>query len=219
MFNFKKILLFISSVILIYSACTNQPKTKKYTQAEIDSLKNEFVGYCREKNYEFIHADWSPLTEKDKSAFMGLHYFDYDISFRHEISIIQYKQQDTINASGSKPGDIRKVVRFGYLEFEQSGQKNKLVVLKILPQTQNGESHLWLGFWDLTSGDQTYPGGRYLDIKPDESGKYVIDFNYAYNPYCAYSDHYSCLIPPLENRLPIPLTCGEKIYKEHEGQK
>ena len=144
-----------------------------------------------------------------------LNYFDYDISFRYQLKINTYDNQDTIEGPGSKSGDLRKAVRYGYFEFKRDAQEHRLEVWKMMPRKEGDEAHLFVGFWDATSGETTYPGGRYLDINEIDPDTYLLDCNYAYNPYCAYSNRYSCLIPPLENRLTIALTCGEKIYKEH----
>jgi uncharacterized protein (DUF1684 family) len=211
----KKILILISGILLITTACSNQNKIYYYTQAEMDSLKNEFIQYRLAKDNDFKNADWSPLTQEDTSTFSGLYYFDYDITFRYQLKIHLHDDQDTIEVPGSKSGDLRKAVRYGYFEFERLGQTHHLEVLKMMPREVGTETHLFVGFWDTTSGDETYPGGRYLDIKEIDSDNYLLDFNYAYNPYCAYSNRYSCLVPPLENRLAIALNCGEKIYKKH----
>lgn len=214
-YNLKYSLFFIPGILLITLACSDQNKTNRYTQVEIDSLKNEFDQYCQTKDSEFKTMDWSPLTPEDKSIFNGLYYFDYDISFRYQLKINIYNNQDTIEVPGSKSGDLRKAVHYGYFEFERDAHINRLEVWKMMSRKENAETHLFVGFWDATSGLETYPGGRYLDIEELGQDVYLLDFNYAYNPYCAYSDRYSCLIPPLENRLKIALTCGEKVYKEH----
>ena len=215
MLKLKYILIFIVGIILIASACSNHNKSYHYTLAEIDSLKNEFIQYCQTKDINFKNAEWSPLIPEDKNVFSGLHYFDYDISFRYELKIQTYNNQDTIKVPGSKQGDLRKTVRYGYFKFDRSGQTHRLEVLKMMPRKEGAEAHLFVGFWDATSSEETYPGGRYLDIKEIDPNTYLLDFNYAYNPYCAYSDRYSCLIPPLENRIAIAFTCGEMNYKEH----
>ena len=202
-------------VIVFFFACSNQSQNSNYSQTEIDSLKNEFVKYRQEKDNDFKAADWSPLTPEDKLAFSGLHYFEYDVSYRYQLRIHTYANMDTIEVPGSKPADMRKAVSYGYFEFKRDGQSQRLEVWKMMPRKPGGEAHLFVGFWDATSGETTYPGGRYLDIAELQPDIYLLDFNYAYNPYCAYSDRYSCLIPPLDNRLEIALTCGEKIYKEH----
>lgn len=214
-YNLKYNLFFISGILLITLACSNQNKTNKYTQVEIDSLKNEFNQYCQTKDSEFKTMDWSPLTPEDRSTFNGLYYFDYDISFRYQLKINIYNNHDTIEVHGSKSGDSRKAVHYGYFDFKRDTHINRLEVWKMMPKKDSNEAHLFVGFWDTTSGQETYLGGRYLDIQELEQDVYLLDFNYAYNPYCAYSNRYSCLIPPLENRLETAFTCGEKIYKEH----
>ena len=87
--------------------------------------------------------------------------------------------------------------------------------MKFPPHKKGAKSHLFLGFWDNTSGNETYGGGRYLDINENPENYYVIDFNYAYNPYCAYNHRYTCAVPPLQNRLSVAIKAGEKKYKEH----
>ncbi|MEJ2542648.1 MAG: DUF1684 domain-containing protein [Calditrichaceae bacterium] len=210
----RSFLGFLPIIIFLY-ACSNQSSNSNYSQAEIDSLKNEFVRYCQNKDKDFKNTDWSPLTKEDKSTFSGLHYYSYDISFRYQLKIHTYSTKDTIKVPGSKAGDLRKAVLYGYFEFERDGKSQRLEVWQMMPRKAGGESHLFVGFWDATSGETTYPGGRYLDMKKIDDKTYLLDFNYAYNPYCAYSNRYSCLIPSLENRLDIALTCGEKIFKEH----
>ena len=214
-FNLKTTLFLISGIFLITLACSNHKKTNQYTQFEIDSLTNEFIQRCQMKDNDFKNADWSPLTPANKASFRALNYFDYDISFRYQLKINIYDNQDTIKVTGSKAADLRKAVRYGYFDFKRDAHINQLEVWKMMPRQNNDEAHLFVGFWDATSGQETYPGGRYLDIQELEQDVYLLDFNYAYNPYCAYSNRYSCLIPPLENRLETALTCGEKIYKEH----
>ena len=213
--NLKTTLFLFSGIFLITLTCSNHKKTKQYTQSEIDSLKNEFIQYCQTKDNEFKNADWSPLTPGDKMSFGALNYFDYDITFRYQLKINTYDNQDTIEVTGSKAGDLRKAVRYGYFDFKRDAHINRLEVWKMMPRKDSDEAHLFVGFWDATSGQETYPGGRYLDIQELEEDIYLLDFNYAYNPYCAYSNRYSCLIPPLENRFETALTCGEKIYKKH----
>jgi uncharacterized protein (DUF1684 family) len=211
----KSFITLILGITLLTFACTNQNKTAHYTKVEIDSLKNEFIQYCQVKDTNFKKAEWSPLKPGDKANFSGLHYFNYDISFRYKLKIQTYSNQDTIEIPGSKSGDLRKAIHHGYFKFEINGRTHQLEVLKLMPHKKVGEAYLFLGFWDETSGKETYPGGRYLDIKEVEPDIYLVDFNYAYNPYCAYNDQYSCLIPLLENRLSDALKCGEKIYKKH----
>lgn len=209
-----KLLCFIIFIFL-FSYCTNSKKDKIYTQAEVDSLIFAFDDYIQNKDNDFKTAQWSPLTDHDKLSFEGLHYYPYDISFRFEGPIIPYTVQDSLTIMGSKAGDLRPAIKYGFFEFEKDQQDYRLDIIKILPREPRGQSHLFLGFWDETSDNETYGGGRYVELEQGTDNRYIVDFNFAYNPYCAYSERYSCAIPPLNNRLTFKLTCGEKKYREH----
>jgi len=210
-----KFTLFLLFIFLFSHSCSTDKPGQPYNQNTIDSLQSAFIEHTTAKDNEFKTADWSPLTAEDKIAFTGLKYFPYDPSFRFEGPIIKYTNPDSITILGSREGDVRSALKFGYFEFEKKDQKHRLEIIKILPRREGADEHLFLGFWDATSDLETYAGGRYLDIKENQKNHYIIDFNYAYNPYCAYSDRYSCAIPILESRLSIAITCGEKIFKKH----
>ena len=205
-----------AGLLAIYlSACSGKRAEPSYTAAQVDSLQKAFTQYIEEKNEQFKAADWSPLKPEDKNHFKGLNYYPYDVSFRFRGAVKRYNQPDSITVLGTREGDLRPALQFGYFEFKKDGKKQRLEIIKILPRRPGGSAHLFLGFWDATSEVDTYGGGRYVDIEENDQDRYVIDFNYAYNPYCAYNERYSCAIPPLENRLEVALTCGEKNFKYH----
>lgn len=205
----------LSLILLIAYSCDISRPSVEYSPVQIDSLKTEFSKYCQEKNEAFKAEAWSPLTTVDKKSFEHLNYFPYDITWRFKGPIRIYEKQDSIKISGSRQGDIRPALRYGYFEFVREGKKQRLEIIKILPRRAGRSAHLFLGFWDQSSGRESYSGGRYIDLEENSGNEYVIDFNFAYNPYCAYSDRYSCAIPPLENRLTVAVRAGEKNYKGH----
>jgi uncharacterized protein (DUF1684 family) len=216
--------IFFISIQLIFiltlcTSCNESQSPKTYTPAQRDSLIQTFQRYLKQTEYDFKHADWSPLTEEDKASFEHLNYFPYDPSWRFEGPIYVYKEQQSATVLGTKSGDIRPALRYGYFEFKKNGKNYRLEVLKILPSKPGRTAHLFMGFWDKTSGKETYGGGRYIDIDENRQNHYIVDFNYAYNPYCAYSHRYSCAIPPLENRLDLAVTAGEKKFTPHHAQK
>jgi len=104
-------------------------------------------------------------------------------------------------------GKVRTYVRAGKLSFEIH-KKQSLTLFR----STSDSNHYFLPFRDATSGVTTYGGGRYLDMAVEAGGWVVLDFNYAYNPFCAYNDDYDCPIPPAENSLSIPIEAGEKAY-------
>ena len=107
-----------------------------------------------------------------------------------------------------------RYLEYAHAEFSIAGVKCKLLILEIMDDGPSRGS-LFLAFADETSARETYGAGRYLDInKVPGSSTILLDFNKAYNPYCAYSDMYSCPLPPRENILPVAIRAGEKTYKE-----
>lgn len=209
----KRPLSIVLTLLLFFSCQQHNPKPT-YSAAQADSLKQAFKAHLLDTEQEFLAADWSPLSEQDKKRFSHLNYYPYDISWRFELPLQRYSNPDSMIVKGSKKGDLRPALKYGWFEFEKDGQKYTLQVIKILPSRPAGKAHLFLGFWDKTSGNETYGGGRYLDIEENEKKLYTLDFNYAYNPYCAYSARYSCAVPPFENRLEIAVTAGEKKFRE-----
>jgi len=199
---------------IILLSCQSETKKQSYSPEQIDSLKNNFSVHLSQIEQEFKTEDWSPLTAEDKASFTHLNYYFYDISWRYEGPLHLYKTPDSLAIQGSKEGDIRPAIKYGYFEFEKNEQKHQLQIIKIFPRRPGGKAHLFLGFWDETSDLETYGGGRYIDIKENEQNFYTVDFNYAYNPYCAYSARYSCAVPPFENRLSLAVEVGEKKFKE-----
>lgn len=169
----------------------------------------------KQKDMLFKTDAKSPLLPEDKASFTGLHYYPVDISFRFEGPIIKYDSVmiDTIRATG---GDLRPALKYGYFDFVYQQQRYRLQIYKMLREEPELQHLLFLGFTDETNGKETYGGGRYIDLAENEENYYVVDFNLAYNPYCAYNPAYTCAIPPPENHLPFPVTAGEKLFKKHE---
>ena len=105
-------------------------------------------------------------------------------------------------------GDVASYRRLGTVSFEVDGEAAQLTVYK----DAEGDD-LFLPFADATSGSETYGAGRYLDVQPLRDGRFLLDFNYAYNPYCAYNERWSCPLTPFENRVRVPIRTGEKSFK------
>ncbi|HYO49942.1 MAG TPA: DUF1684 domain-containing protein [Chloroflexia bacterium] len=113
-------------------------------------------------------------------------------------------------------GDYKEYTRIGRLEFEIDGQPLRLTAFMPPSDEPLHGNRLFVPFRDKTSGKETYGAGRYIDLNKRASDEYVLDFNRAYNPYCAYSPYYSCPLPPGENSLPVEIRAGEKVFHEHE---
>ena len=124
-----------------------------------------------------------------------------------------YDNPDTVVIYGTKE-DERPSLKYGYFEFAYNDNKYQLQIFRILRDKPKQNDYLFLGFTDATSNGETYGGGRYINLELNEENIYLIDFNYAYNPYCAYNPKYSCAIPTRENHLEIAVEAGEKKYHD-----
>jgi len=152
----------------------------------------------------FKDSEDSPLTEDQKNAFQGLNYYPANEGYHFILKLHKFRHPQEINMVASK-GDERKYIRFGYFEFQVDGKLYRLTAYK-LPDSE----YILVPFKDATTGIDTYGGGRYINIDHVNSDLYKLDFNMAYNPYCAYNPEYSCLLVPSENILPIAIPAGQK---------
>lgn len=163
--------------------------------------------YRKEKDEFFASDPQSPLTEKQQRDFKGLHYYPENPELRFTLNIQEFLEKEIVPIKTSKE-DVRSYERFGSISFSVDGVPVSLTVYR----TGYG---FFLPFVDSMAGKETYPAGRYLEIETAEDGKYVVDFNMAYNPYCAYNDRWSCPITPAENRLSVAIKAGEMLYQVH----
>lgn len=153
----------------------------------------------------FFAADpQSPLTHEQKHHFKGLHYFPENRGLRLEVAIEEYPTQETVKMQ-TTTGDTQTYIRFGRIKFAVEGQEVALTVYTYADE-------FFLPFADSLAGVETYGAGRYLEVEPAGKGQFLVDFNYAYNPYCAYNEAWSCPVTPAENRLKAPIRAGEKVY-------
>lgn len=159
----------------------------------------------RHRKDQFFGGDpHSPLEPDQKKKFKGLSYFDPDPDLALEVEVTRFEDEPPIQMQTST-GDVAQYVRYGRFSFEVDGEKAELTIYASV-----GGGGYFLPFTDTTSGKETYGAGRYLDLEPLPGGRFEVDFNMAYNPYCAYNLNWSCPIPPAENRLQVPIRAGEK---------
>lgn len=161
----------------------------------------------RHKDQAFANDPYSPIPPEDREAFTNLNYYPENEALIFTLKIEETSEADTVRMQTST-NDYVTFHRFGQIQFPVNGETQTLTIYRSPEQAE-----LFLPFADATSGIETYGGGRYLEIQPLGGGDYEVDFNQAYNPYCAYSDEWSCPIPPAENRLTVKIEAGEKQYK------
>ncbi len=156
------------------------------------------------KDHFFGNSLESPLSHEARRVFDGLDYYDPnpDLVFRLRVE----PGDDSEVRVGTSDGAERTYRRAGTVRFDVNGEATQLTLYA------TGHTGYFLPFRDSTSGRDTYGAGRYLDIEPNEDGTVTLDFNYAYNPTCAYDEAYSCPLPPVENWLRVPIEAGEKDF-------
>ncbi|MGC1241772.1 MAG: DUF1684 domain-containing protein [Chryseosolibacter sp.] len=143
--------------------------------------------------------------------YKGLNYYPTDMKYRVIANLIPVEKKKPVVLS-TNDGKEQRYVEYAYAEFKLDGVANKLLILEIADMGPF-RGNLFLAFGDETSASETYGAGRYLDVtKTPGSTTIKLDFNLAYNPYCAYNNSFSCPLPPRENMLSIPIRAGEKVY-------
>ena len=160
-----------------------------------------------EKDVFFKYNSESPFAN-DSENFKGLNYYqpDPDYKVNARLSLSDKKEIITLSTNDS----LTKAYKtFGIAEFELGGKTNHLLILEMYEPL---DGKLFLAFADQTSAEDTYGAGRYLDVEYSGDNFLTLDFNLAYNPYCAYAEGYSCPFPPPDNLLETPIKAGEKIY-------
>lgn len=165
---------------------------------------------------EFLKEGRSPL---DKKGVKKLRFFPPDENYRLDCTFEPTPDAEPFDMA-TYSGITKPYVQYGIATFELNGQKRQLAIYQSLQLRQMPayRDYLFIPFKDPTNGESTYGGGRYMDIQTGDiqDGRLILDFNKAYNPYCAYSDGYNCPIPPDENHLDIPIEAGEMDFsKKH----
>ena len=150
----------------------------------------------------------SPIPATARDSVLPLQYFSPDESYRVPGGLEPGNAGRSMDVPTST-GEKRHMDVVGTLEFTLKGQRMKLTAFA---EEGSHGTRLFVPFTDDTSGQETYGGGRYLDLDRSPSAVYVIDFNTAYNPYCAYNERWSCPLTPFENRLKLPIRAGDKLF-------
>jgi uncharacterized protein (DUF1684 family) len=156
----------------------------------------------------------SPLDEEQRQEFAGLNYYDYNEALVLEVNVQLLPEDEPIITMQTSTGDTQEYRRWGIFTFEVDGVEASLTIYSD-PLGQE----FFMPFKDATNGQETYGAGRYMDdhrpgFRRIGSAGFEVDFNYAYNPYCAYNLNYSCPLPPRENWLKVPIRAGEKDFEK-----
>ncbi len=201
----KSILIIVTLLISNFGISQNNKEILK----EIEKVQTEL-------NEEYSNPETSILDSLDQITFKGLKFYPIDLKFRVKAKFVRTPNEKPFLMKTST-ARLPEYVKYGEAYFTIDGKELKLNLYQSTNhENEEGyEDYLFLPYTDLTSGDGSYGGGKYIDIRIPQGDVLVIDFNKAYNPYCAYSHRYSCPIPPEENDLLVRIEAGVKDYKEH----
>ena len=194
-----KKLFYILTASIAFTGCSNDDVYIQQVQEEIEN-RIKYLQYNEQSPFQQFDLD-----------FKKPEYFAIDPSYRVNAKVLRIEERSYLTI-GSSDGSQQRYLKYAWLHFTIKGVESQLLVLK--PVGLGSTNVFFLAFADATSGQSTYGAGRYLDISIGKSDKVVLDFNLAYNPYCAYVPEYSCPFPPPDNLLNVAIEAGEKDFKK-----
>ena len=170
------------------------------------------------KDWFFKTDPRSPIPFEDRDKFKGLNYYPIDAKYYFELELYEHTKKNVVMLMYTK-GEERKFVRWGEFRFKID---NKDCTLQAYRE-ESADETLFVPFKDLTNGKETYGAGRYIDLRREKDylgdGRWILDFNQAYNPWCVYNEAYTCPFVPPENWLKVPIRAGEKNYPLKRGKE
>ncbi len=191
----------------------NTTNSQQAGTPEDDAARRQLAAFRRQKDKFFRESDDSPILPEEKAEFTGLNYYPVDLDYRVDATLVPEAHPGVFRVQ-TTAGGHKEYTRAGRLAFEIKGQPLSLTVFLPPADEPLHGNRLFVPFRDKTSGKETYGAGRYIDLNKKADNQYTLDFNRAYNPYCAYSPYYACPLPPGENNLPVELCAGEKLFHE-----
>jgi len=192
--------------LLCLASCNSGPN-----RIEILSHKKEIMNFRQDKDRFFKTSQESPLLDEQQWKFKNLSYYPVDIAYRVTARYQRLAKPVEFRIQTST-GHERVYTTIGRLDFTLSGKALTLFAYQEKGSESKSGNSLFVPFTDLTSGRDTYGAGRYLEMEAPAGETVVMDFNLAYNPYCAYNYNFSCPIPPPENKLEVAIEAGEKLF-------
>ena len=208
----------ILSLLLVIAGCGDGKKYHDEQSTEVlESLDTDLasiIEFQKKLNKEFSDPETSPLPDRYRKDFKGLDFFEPDTTYTVHATFLRTPDAMPFLMPTNTERMSMEVI-FGIVTFQLKGNTYELEVYQNeeLKSQEGLEDYLFLPFTDATNGEETYGGGRYIDLKIPEGDLMVIDFNKAYNPYCAYNKKYSCPLVPKQNSLDIEIFAGVKAFK------
>jgi uncharacterized protein len=202
----KNIIFFVAAAVVIVSLIYS------FMGSGDQSVYIEEINKEREEKDRFMKTSKESPFAADPESYKGLTYYPPDLKYKIVAELTPIEKKETVTLA-TNTGEEQRYVEYAFAEFDLDGLHHKLLILEVI-DSGPFRGKLFFAFGDETSAVETYGAGRYLDLqKVPGSSTIVLDFNKAYNPYCAYISNYSCPLPPSQNLLSIPIKAGEKTYQ------
>jgi uncharacterized protein (DUF1684 family) len=199
-------LLLAATVVAAAVSCTSGPPPP----VDDRPYEEQVQAFRAAKDAMLRSSPESPLTPEAKAKFTGLPYYPIDPAFHVPARLHEDRSGEPVVIElQTSTDELRRMKRVGTLGFTINGATYSLTAFA--DANTNVVTRLFVPFGDLTSGTETYRGGRYLDLDRTPTGLYDLDFNHAYHPYCVYTPSYVCPVPPRENRLQVAIRSGERL--------
>ncbi len=205
----------LAALSLTATACADPHPVEMVHVPPIDGYVDRLAQFRTDRDAYFEGNPGSPLLPEERESFAGLEYFDPDPSLYFVGDLQVYTEPEKLQLVTTS-GKVREAERVGFVAFRIEGRSLRLQVYRLT----DGSGGLFLPFQDLTTGEETYAAGRYINlVASSQAGPYELDFNMAYNPSCAYGgvERFVCPVTPPENRLDVRIAAGERGRTEVDG--
>lgn len=201
----------VTAICLLLAGCGSEEDAASDTETQIiHSFDAEALNRSRSEKDRFLRESTdSPIPSEERAAFTGLRYYPPDSTSAVAASFKAFENPEQVSMMMTG-GDPVAMLRAGEFSFDIDGEAVRLIAY----ENSADPGRLFIPFRDATNGVTTYWGGRYLEVRRRSGSEYVLDFNHAYNPYCAYNHAYSCPVVPLENILAVEIRAGEQFEGE-----
>jgi uncharacterized protein (DUF1684 family) len=209
--KFVRIIFILAAILILQFGCQTKNGEETNSKPLDENYLTELSTERTFKDSSMRYGPHSPFNRDPKAEYAKLNYYEPDGEFIFTSKLYEYDTIDTVDVFGTR-GELRRVIKLGYFELNYRNNEHKVNMYKAFGRDGTPYYSIW--FTDKTTGKETYGVGRYLDFEKevDPDHIYTIDFNRAYNPYCAYSAEFTCPIPREEDYIDFEIKAGEKNF-------
>jgi len=209
--KFVRFIFILAAILILQFGCQTKNGEETDSKPLDENYLTELSTERTFKDSSMRYDHQSPFNRDPKAEYAKLNYYEPVSEFIFTSKLYEYDTIDTVDVFGTR-GELRRVLKLGYVELNYRNDEYKVNIYKAFGRDGTPYYSIW--FTDKTTGKQTYGVGRYLDFEyeDDPDHVYTIDFNRAYNPYCAYSAEFTCPIPREEDYIDFEIKAGEKNF-------